>query len=38
LPFWLIWRALVTLFNHDKPPGLDDRILPRQRRRKSGRL
>ncbi len=35
LPFWLIWRALVTLFNRDKPPGPDDRILPRERRKTS---
>ncbi len=34
LPFWLIWRALVTLFNRDKPPGPHDRILPRERRKK----
>jgi hypothetical protein len=34
LPFWLVWRALVTLFNRDKPPGPDDRILPRERRKK----
>ena len=35
LPFWMTWRALVTLFNRDKPPGPDDRILPRERRKKS---
>lgn len=34
LPFWLGWRALVTLFNRDKPPGPEDRILPRERRKK----
>jgi hypothetical protein len=33
LPFWLIWRALVTLLNRDKPPGPEDRILPRERRK-----
>lgn len=33
LPFWLTWRALVTLFNRDKPPGPDDRILLRERRK-----
>ncbi|OYX51367.1 MAG: hypothetical protein B7Y90_01725 [Alphaproteobacteria bacterium 32-64-14] len=38
LPFWLIWRALVTLFNKDKPPGPHDRILPKERPRKPVKL
>ena len=38
LPFWLIWRALVTLFNKDKPPGPHDRILPKERPRKPIKL
>lgn len=33
LPFWIGWRALVTLFNRDKPPGPQDRIIPRERRK-----
>ncbi|OYW88207.1 MAG: hypothetical protein B7Z22_02915 [Hyphomonas sp. 32-62-5] len=38
LPFWIGWRALVTLFNKDKPPGPDDRILPKERRKKPHKL
>lgn len=38
LPFWIGWRALVTLFNKDKPPGPDDRILPKERPRKARSL
>jgi hypothetical protein len=38
LPFWVLWRAVVTLFNRDKPPGPDDRILPKERPRKSRQL
>jgi hypothetical protein len=38
LPFWLAWRALVTLFNRDRPPGPDDRILPRERKKKPHQL
>ena len=34
LPFWLIWRAILALFNKDRPPGPDDRILPKDRPRK----
>lgn len=34
VPFWLIWRALVTLFNKDRPPGPSDRILPKDRPRR----
>ena len=34
LPFWIIWRALVTLFNKDRPPGPHDRILPKERPKK----
>jgi hypothetical protein len=33
-PFWLLWRAVLALFNKDKPPGPDDRILPKERSRK----
>ena len=33
LPFWILWRALVTLVNRDKPPGPDDRILPKERKK-----
>jgi hypothetical protein len=32
-PLWLIWRALLALFNKDKPPGPDDRILPKERKK-----
>ena len=38
LPFWGAWRALVTLFNKDRPPGPDDRILPKERQKKPIRL
>lgn len=38
LPLWLIWRALVTLVNRDRPPGPDDRILPKDRQKKPRRL
>ena len=38
LPFWLIWRALVTLFNRDRPPGPHDRILPKERPKKPRQL
>ncbi|MEQ1783666.1 MAG: hypothetical protein ABMA14_20105 [Hyphomonadaceae bacterium] len=33
LPLWLMWRALVTLVNRDRPPGPDDRILPKDRKK-----
>ena len=33
-PLWLLWRALVTLFNRDRPPGPSDRILPKERQKK----
>lgn len=38
LPFWLLWRAIVTLANRDRPPGPEDRILPRERKRKPHKL
>lgn len=38
LPLWVLWRALVTLVGRDKPPGPDDRILPRDRPKKPRRL
>ncbi len=38
LPIWVGWRALVTLFNRDRPPGPDDRILPKERQKKPIRL
>ncbi len=38
LPLWVAWRALVTLVGRDRPPGPDDRILPRERQRKPRRL
>lgn len=38
LPLWVVWRALVTLVGRDRPPGPDDRILPRERPRKARRL
>lgn len=38
LPFWIIWRALVTLFNKDRPPGPHDRILPKERPKKPMKL
>jgi hypothetical protein len=31
VPVWLVWRALVTVFNRDRPPGPGDRILPKER-------
>lgn len=34
VPIWLIWRALVTLFNRDRAPGPHDRILPKDRPRR----
>lgn len=34
VPFWLIWRAILALFNRDRPPGPDDRILPKERPRR----
>lgn len=34
VPLWLLWRALVTLFNRDRPPGPGDRILPKERQKK----
>lgn len=34
VPFWLIWRATLALFNKDRPPGPDDRILPKDRPRR----
>ncbi len=33
IPIWLLWRAVVTLFNKDRPPGPHDRILPKDRPR-----
>lgn len=38
LPFWILWRALVTLVNRDRPPGPDDRILPKERKKQPRRL
>lgn len=38
LPFWIIWRALVTLVGRDRPPGPEDRILPKERPRKTRQL
>lgn len=38
LPFWLLWRAIVTLANRDRPPGPEDRILPKERKRKPHQL
>ncbi len=38
LPFWIGWRALVTLVGRDKPPGPDDRILPKDRPKKPHKL
>lgn len=38
LPFWILWRALVTLVNRDKPPGPDDRILPKERKKQPRQL
>ncbi len=38
LPIWLVWRALVTLVNRDRPPGPDDRILPKERARRPRKL
>ncbi len=38
LPFWIGWRALVTLFNKDRPPGPHDRILPKERQKKPQKL
>ena len=38
LPFWILWRALVTLVNRDKPPGPDDRILPKERKKQPRKL
>jgi hypothetical protein len=38
LPFWVGWRALVTLVGRDKPPGPDDRILPKERQKKPHKL
>lgn len=34
VPFWLLWRATLALFNKDRPPGPDDRILPKDRPRR----
>jgi hypothetical protein len=34
VPFWLLWRSLVTLFNKDRPPGPHDRILPKEKPKK----
>lgn len=31
VPVWLIWRAILALFNKDRPPGPHDRILPKER-------
>ena len=38
LPIWVVWRALVTLFNKDRPPGPDDRILPKERKKQPHKL
>lgn len=38
LPFWLAWRALVTLANRDRPPGPEDRILPKERKKRPHQL
>lgn len=38
LPFWIAWRALVTLLNKDRPPGPHDRILPKERQKKPQKL
>ena len=38
LPLWLLWRALVTLVNRDKPPGPHDRILPQERKKRPRHL
>jgi len=38
LPLWVGWRALVTLVGRDRPPGPDDRILPKERQKKPRRL
>lgn len=32
-PIWVLWRALVTLLNKDRPPGPHDRILPKEKQR-----
>lgn len=34
VPLWIVWRALVTLVNKDRPPGPGDRILPKERQKK----
>lgn len=34
LPFWLLWRAVLALFNRDRPPSPGDRILPKERLKK----
>ena len=34
VPFWLLWRATLALFNKNRPPGPDDRILPKDRPRR----
>lgn len=31
VPIWLVWRAILALFNKDRPPGPHDRILPKER-------
>ena len=33
-PVWLIWRAILALLKRDRPPGPDDRILPKDRPRR----
>jgi hypothetical protein len=38
LPFWILWRALVTLVGRDRPPGPDDRILPKERKKQPKQL
>jgi hypothetical protein len=34
IPVWLLWRAVLALFNRDKPPGPEDRILPKQKEKR----
>lgn len=33
-PVWLLWRAILALLKRDRPPGPDDRILPKDRPRR----
>ncbi len=34
VPIWLVWRAILALLKRDRPPGPDDRILPKDRPRR----